>query len=474
MRLKLPAALVLFSVSAFAQTALNFSIWTVGPRSVARGRMAIVAAGASNVSGSASKVRATISNLPPNSRGYIIENITRSLNAANVSLTGSVGVKVVTTPDTPLGLYKITLTFLATGTDGKQVERTAQIPLEVRQPAGPLAKKAFPPEVPLAAVQEWQADMVKYGKSHIAKNNIGCCDAFTGVWFYDGARAYLQIFDYTRDAAFLDFARRINTAYRDNIVVTKDTRKYTIFPHGLREFYLRYGDAQSKEAIKAMQVGPGYGYRAHWGAPWNASREMAFGLSVHIVAESIGLPRRQETSLGFEPGETVFDEHLAIVLGHFEQWFVSETAKYIYPFMVGLSAEALIDYYEVSKDPEVPPLLKLAADKMYPNPNTWHEATESMMIVEEKNGVVTRGPAPDLNLMIAPLYGWVFQQTGDVKYRDIGDRIFSSGVTRGYLDGGKQFTQGYRWSFKYLDWRKSNTQGATPPAPPSLLRVTTQ
>jgi hypothetical protein len=107
-------------------------------------------------------------------------------------------------------------------------------------------------------------------------------------------------------------------------------------------------------------------------------------------------------------------------------------------------------------------MLQLAADKMYGNPDTWDEKTESLMFVEEKtDGSITRGPAPDLNMMIAPLYGWVFQQTGDVKYRDIGDRLFASGVKRAYLDGGKQFTQNYRWSFKYLEWRRSPVKAAT-------------
>ncbi len=84
------------------------------------------------------------------------------------------------------------------------------------------------------------------------------------------------------------------------------------------------------------------------------------------------------------------------------------------------------------------------------------------------------GPAPDLNLMIAPLYGWLFQQTGDVKYRDIGDRIFTSGVQRAYLDGGKQFTQNYRWSFQYLNWRESPAQADAAPLPPSLLSAVPQ
>jgi hypothetical protein len=425
--------------------------------------MAILAAGAKGLTGSAAKARAAISNLPPNSRGYVIVNVTRYPNAAGVSLKDTFGVKIVTTPDTPLGHYNIMLTVSATAPDRTQVERQQEIAFEVRQPAvALLSKKTFPPDTKLRGLEQWQDNMVRFGKKQVDANRIGCCGSFTGPWYYDGARTFLQMADYTKNAAFRDFAARIHELYRDNSIKTKGARKYAVFPHGLRDFYFRYHDEQAKEALKALHENPGYGYRAQWGAPWNASREMAYGLSVHVVAESVGIPRREEKSLGFEPGETLFDECVALVLGHFEQWFVSETARYVYPFMVGLSAEALIDYYEVSKDPEVPWMLQLAADKMYGNPDTWDEKTESMMIVEEKkDGRITRGPAPDLNMMIAPLYGWVFQHTGDVKYRDIGDRLFASGVKRAYLDGGKQFTQNYRWSFKYLEWRVSPVKPGT-------------
>ena len=72
--------------------------------------------------------------------------------------------------------------------------------------------------------------------------------------------------------------------------------------------------------------------------------------------------------------------------------------------------------------------------------------------------------------MIAPLYGWLFQQTGDVKYRNIGDQIFTSGVQKAWLDGGKQFSQNYRWSFKYVEWRKSPVAAPAAPLAPSPVQ----
>jgi hypothetical protein len=47
-------------------------------------------------------------------------------------------------------------------------------------------------------------------------------------------------------------------------------------------------------------------------------------------------------------------------------------------------------------------------------------------------------------------------------------------VKRAYLEKGKQFTQNYRWSFKYLQWRSAQAQPLVNPEPPSLLSAVPQ
>jgi hypothetical protein len=47
----------------------------------------------------------------------------------------------------------------------------------------------------------------------------------------------------------------------------------------------------------------------------------------------------------------------------------------------------------------------------------------------------------------------MYHQTGDDAYRDRGDQVFAGGVTRAWLDGGKQFNQNYMWSFEYVKRR---------------------
>jgi hypothetical protein len=62
-------------------------------------------------------------------------------------------------------------------------------------------------------------------------------------------------------------------------------------------------------------------------------------------------------------------------------------------------------------------------------------------------------PSPSLNLMIAPIYAWLYHQTGEARFLERGDQVFSGGVRRAWLGGGKQFNQSYRWSFDYVHYR---------------------
>jgi hypothetical protein len=79
-------------------------------------------------------------------------------------------------------------------------------------------------------------------------------------------------------------------------------------------------------------------------------------------------------------------------------------------------------------------------------------------------------PTADLNLLVAPMYAFLYSMTGETKYRDQGDLLFAGGVQRAWLDGSKQFNQNYWWSFDYVVWRQRGVVG-TPPSRPVGLTV---
>ncbi len=114
----------------------------------------------------------------------------------------------------------------------------------------------------------------------------------------------------------------------------------------------------------------------------------------------------------------------------------------------------------------VPPLIKTAADYLWAN--NWDASSQSFWYYTPVPGANSMSPvcssptdpgpckatSPDLNLLIVPLFGWVYQHTGDITYRNEGDAIFNSGVSGAFLGDGKHFSQNYRWSGQYITWRQ--------------------
>ncbi len=138
--------------------------------------------------------------------------------------------------------------------------------------------------------------------------------------------------------------------------------------------------------------------------------------------------------------------------------------------MVGLTSAALIMYYDKTGDARVLPAVRTAMDWLWAN--AWVAADESFWYANWVPNPSIPFPAqpgaPDLNLLIAPAYAWLFHQTGDSRYRDEGDAVFAGGVKFAYLGAGKQFDQNYWWSFDYVKWRTMTPGGAGTASAPSV------
>src|SRR5262249_55260640 len=121
---------------------------------------------------------------------------------------------------------------------------------------------------------------------------------------------------------------------------------------------------------------------------------------------------------------------------------------------------------EQTGDRRLIPALTLAADWLWAN--AWSDTNRSMWY----EAAQPTAWAPDLNLLIAPMYAFLYRQTGDTRYRDQGDAIFSGGVDLAWLDGAKQFNQNYWWSFEYLTWRSALRPSDTTTVPSDTASVT--
>lgn len=327
----------------------------------------------------------------------------------------------------------------------------AQNALRPKKPTRPVTNPTRAPVSTIAIPQLalWQSNMTKYGATHcvLLKNSGASFDNRLAATYYDGQWVYQQIAAYTKDQSWLSCAAAAESVYRDQYVVTNGGKVpgYWNFSHGIARDYLSTGDPISRNAEKLLAFNASYAPDAtplSWTVDSTMSREVAYAIMAYINAEDMGEPRRARLS-------SLVDQ----ALGHLDQWFVSKSAPYIRPFMVALTSQALITYYERTGDSRIIPALRNAADKMWDT--LWIASAQSFKYTDRETDTGGTGPAPDLNLLIAPVYGFLYHQTGEARFQQRGDEIFVGGTQGAYLTNAKQFNQSYRWSFAYVDWRSS-------------------
>jgi hypothetical protein len=115
----------------------------------------------------------------------------------------------------------------------------------------------------------------------------------------------------------------------------------------------------------------------------------------------------------------------------------------------------LINYYQLTNDPRIPPAVQTAADGLWA---TWVASGSGF----EYDTAGDTSAQPDLNLLIAPAYAWLWQMTGIQTYLDHGDQVFAGGVLYANFWSGKQFSQSYRSSFNYVKWRSAPPKSIMP------------
>lgn len=307
-------------------------------------------------------------------------------------------------------------------------------------------------------ITNFEAQMRTYGLKHCAalKSGITSFDTKLAATYYDAEFVFYNIGDYTHDSSWYDCAQLAEQVYRDQYVVPNkgNVPGYWNFSHGLTIDAQR-GDLNSKSALFLLANNASYAPDTtpiEWTKDSTMSREVAYNIMTMLNAEKLGRIKTPRYTQIVEQG-----------FGHIDQWFGMKNAKYIRPFMVSLTAHALIMNNDKTPDTRTLSALRLAADSMWTN--LWIPASKSFKYTNVDTSKFpttdpaynTGGtePAPDLNLLIAPVYAWIYKETGDTKYRDEADAIFAGGVSQAYLVNAKQFNQNYRWSFDYLRWRES-------------------
>jgi hypothetical protein len=316
-----------------------------------------------------------------------------------------------------------------------------------------LITNAPPPDVAAASssttsgwdsvVALWKSHMLEYGQRHgqeLTDLASGAPQDQRDATYYDAEKVFYQIAAYTGDPAWVNYAQIAERYYRDNYVAVNGgaVPGYWNFTEGLRMDYQQTHDAASRDAVLLLSQNAAFaqqGTPLEWTESAEYSREVAYAIISYVDAQAVGsapIPRATQ----------LIDQ----AMRHIDQWFVSKSQSYM-PFMVGLTTQALIHAYEQNPDSRIQAAAATAVNGL------WREAWLPSAASFYYAGTSPTEPAPDLNMLIAPAYAWMYQQTGDVTYRDRGDAIFAGGVNNAFLQPIKQFNQNYMWSFDYLKYR---------------------
>lgn len=368
-----------------------------------------------------------------------------------------INVPLTVTP----GTYNLTLRLQSGG-----ITQTLPYKLNVNAVPKPLLKQVISSIPPIPSLSTWQSQMTSFGKTYCNPTNIASQGTWDGnLWFYDGIRVYFQIADYTQDTSWNDCAGYVESVYKTYVLSTPGIQGYFVFPHGLYQAYLRNNqDIDAKTAALALATLSAYAKVSGGVNDTNDDtplRETAYLVNTYRIAGYLG-----------SPNATLYARAVNFLLGALDQEFVSKTNTFHKPFMTGLAMEALIQYYQDSNDPRVPPAIKAAADWLWANatmPDPLDPTGKSTTFYYQStdNPLVA---SPDLNLLIAPAYAWLYKLTGNPAYQQEGDALFQDGVNYACLKcDGKHFIQNYRWSFDYVNWR--TLPDIIPPLPPTLLKI---
>jgi len=351
--------------------------------------------------------------------------------------------------------------------------------------------KALPSQVDVPLLSTWEANMLSWGnnwgKHHNPNGSMGR-DARIGATYYDAQYVFYQIADYTgQKEPWYTYAKHAEINYRNYLGKTFRRAGYWRFPHGFFEDYIREEGATTKDIMMIrdnvsfshpIEFSPNTGYFGEWAS---VSRELAYVIQANVIAERARLPRK------FDNGAPRLKTFIRFTESQLYEWrtqtFMNPKSGRFAPFMFGLTAHALIEFHEWEtangRDPNAywagkhwPTIKDALKDVSY---WAFNEATvragdnagQKMWVPSSgQNGGAFRyddtadgsnDVAYDLNMLIAPVYGWLYKETHDVIYRDMGDQLWIGGVKKACLKCllGKVYNQNYRTSFDYIRWRNT-------------------
>jgi hypothetical protein len=149
------------------------------------------------------------------------------------------------------------------------------------------------------------------------------------------------------------------------------------------------------------------------------------------------------------------------LLGYVDMVFNQRSYTLHQVFFDGLAAEALINYYEHTKDneatrdPRVAPAIRTILDWIIAQ--GWNGSLNALVINPDFRGPKCSWGCQEYNTDLINLtvhaFGWYWRLSGQDIYRHYGDMLFAHSLDSDISYSGKIFSQNYRNSFDYLRYR---------------------
>ncbi len=314
------------------------------------------------------------------------------------------------------------------------------------------------------------------------------------AWNYDGGRVYQQVGDYqyyvlaTDNRAHWDrCASLAMEPYKDDTIGTKAgfVTEPNQFAYGVAMNFLRTGDSTQQKAVNYLASNQAYDLYYSGSVYAESARVSAYMMDDRLAAEIDGAQR----------GVPFMLRGVDVMLGYLDQSYnlsfsnPNQQGYNIHPFLIGLTMEALITYYELDKaegnipDARIPLEIKKVLD--------WWESTQYISKTHSlAYGAYDWPVSPtlvpgtlydstELNDLVSPAWAWYWYNTNNTTYMNQGDDLFSNvwGSANGQLSAGgtgwtysvKEFNQVYKWSFDYVRWRSGQNPNKSMPPVETVL-----
>jgi hypothetical protein len=391
-----------------------------------------------------------------NSRLSTVNGIPWQYDAANVALEAV--IPATAAPAT----YNVSVR-VAQDTAGSNSSTVAWQITVVPSPSPLNSPPTYVPAIP--GLTQWQTTMTSAngGGLEWCSNPANPTEKFSfgneaQVWYYDGARIYFKIASYTGNPIWNNCAHNIASQYADYVIgANGGVPGWRVFPNGLALAALHYPkETKFKQAFNLLL---NHGLLTPLGGRIDDDliRETAYAVDTYAVAHLIlGYPQNANLQ---RSSEFLMSMLLSYTDGT-SRYSMNET------FCDGLAMEALIGYYQITKDSRVPYVVKRMLDNIWanydrinheiaynPDPVGPHCADATLWWGLGGGDCGLHAPTfKILQNLIAGGFAWYWSISGDDTYRVEGDDLFQH-----TLDfppySGKQFSQAYRWSFYYVNTR---------------------